>query len=198
MAVLGPNGAGKTTFVRAVATLLRLDRGTLRVLGHDVRREPDRGAAADRPRRPVRGRRAGDDRTREPGDGRPPLRPGPAHGTRERRSGCSSSSTSSSRRPARAHLLGRHAPPARPRRQPGRAAAAAAPRRADDRPRPAQPDRALGRDPDARRGRHRRAAHHAVPRRGRPARRPDRDHRPRPGDRRAGRRPSSSGRSAAT
>jgi ABC-2 type transport system ATP-binding protein len=41
MAVLGPNGAGKTTFVRAVATLLRLDGGTLCVAGHDVRREPD-------------------------------------------------------------------------------------------------------------------------------------------------------------
>ena len=27
LAVLGPNGAGKTTFVRAVATLLRLDEG---------------------------------------------------------------------------------------------------------------------------------------------------------------------------
>jgi ABC-2 type transport system ATP-binding protein len=39
-AVLGPNGAGKTTFVRAVATLLRLDAGTLRVCGHDVRNEP--------------------------------------------------------------------------------------------------------------------------------------------------------------
>ncbi len=40
-AVLGPNGAGKTTFVRAVATLLRLDAGTLRVAGHDVARQPD-------------------------------------------------------------------------------------------------------------------------------------------------------------
>ncbi len=40
VAVLGPNGAGKTTFVRAVATLLRVDGGTLRVAGHDVRREP--------------------------------------------------------------------------------------------------------------------------------------------------------------
>jgi ABC-2 type transport system ATP-binding protein len=40
VAVLGPNGAGKTTFVRAVATLLRLDAGTLRVAGHDVRRDP--------------------------------------------------------------------------------------------------------------------------------------------------------------
>jgi ABC-2 type transport system ATP-binding protein len=42
VAVLGPNGAGKTTFVRALATLLRLDAGTLRVCGYDVRREPDR------------------------------------------------------------------------------------------------------------------------------------------------------------
>jgi ABC-2 type transport system ATP-binding protein len=40
VAVLGPNGAGKTTFIRAVATLLRLDGGTLQVAGHDVRRDP--------------------------------------------------------------------------------------------------------------------------------------------------------------
>ncbi|HEX6581363.1 MAG TPA: ATP-binding cassette domain-containing protein [Actinomycetota bacterium] len=41
LAVLGPNGAGKTTFVRAVATLLRPDDGSLRVAGYDVRREPE-------------------------------------------------------------------------------------------------------------------------------------------------------------
>jgi len=34
--LLGPNGAGKTTAIRVLATLLRPDEGTARVLGHDV------------------------------------------------------------------------------------------------------------------------------------------------------------------
>jgi ABC-2 type transport system ATP-binding protein len=42
LAILGPNGAGKTTFVRAIATLLRPDGGSLRVAGIDVARHPDR------------------------------------------------------------------------------------------------------------------------------------------------------------
>jgi ABC-2 type transport system ATP-binding protein len=42
VALLGPNGAGKTTFVRAVATLLRPDRGTLSVAGIDALRHPAR------------------------------------------------------------------------------------------------------------------------------------------------------------
>ena len=37
--LLGPNGAGKTTTIRVLATLLRPDAGTARVLGHDVVRE---------------------------------------------------------------------------------------------------------------------------------------------------------------
>ncbi|HST70394.1 MAG TPA: ATP-binding cassette domain-containing protein [Solirubrobacterales bacterium] len=34
--VLGPNGAGKTTTIRMLATLLRPDDGSARVLGHDI------------------------------------------------------------------------------------------------------------------------------------------------------------------
>src|SRR3954471_7722906 len=39
--VLGPNGAGKTTTVRMLATLLKPDEGSARVLGHDVVDEAD-------------------------------------------------------------------------------------------------------------------------------------------------------------
>jgi ABC-2 type transport system ATP-binding protein len=39
--VLGPNGAGKTTTIRILATLLRPDAGSARVLGHDIVDEAD-------------------------------------------------------------------------------------------------------------------------------------------------------------
>jgi ABC-2 type transport system ATP-binding protein len=46
--VLGPNGAGKTTTIRILATLIRPDAGSARVLGHDVVEEADavRGAVS--------------------------------------------------------------------------------------------------------------------------------------------------------
>jgi ABC-2 type transport system ATP-binding protein len=37
--LLGPNGAGKTTLVRVLATLLKADTGTARVLGLDIQRD---------------------------------------------------------------------------------------------------------------------------------------------------------------
>jgi ABC-2 type transport system ATP-binding protein len=39
--VLGPNGAGKTTTIRMLATLLRPDGGTARVLGYDIVADAD-------------------------------------------------------------------------------------------------------------------------------------------------------------
>ncbi len=39
--VLGPNGAGKTTTIRMLATLIRPDAGSARVLGHDIATEAD-------------------------------------------------------------------------------------------------------------------------------------------------------------
>jgi ABC-2 type transport system ATP-binding protein len=39
--VLGPNGAGKTTTIRMLATLLRPDAGSAKVLGHDIVAEAD-------------------------------------------------------------------------------------------------------------------------------------------------------------
>jgi ABC-2 type transport system ATP-binding protein len=46
--VLGPNGAGKTTTIRMLATLLRPDAGSARVLGYDIIEEADevRGAVS--------------------------------------------------------------------------------------------------------------------------------------------------------
>lgn len=42
LGLLGPNGAGKTTIVRILATLLPLDAGRARVLGHDLAENPAR------------------------------------------------------------------------------------------------------------------------------------------------------------
>jgi ABC-2 type transport system ATP-binding protein len=42
LGLLGPNGAGKTTLVRVLATLLKADAGSARVLGLDVQRDAAR------------------------------------------------------------------------------------------------------------------------------------------------------------
>lgn len=41
-ALIGPNGAGKTTTLRIIATLLSPDKGTVELMGYDVRKEPDK------------------------------------------------------------------------------------------------------------------------------------------------------------
>ncbi|MET9347232.1 ABC transporter ATP-binding protein [Streptomyces termitum] len=42
--LLGPNGAGKSTLVRQLTGLMRPDSGTVRLLGHDLVRHPERAA----------------------------------------------------------------------------------------------------------------------------------------------------------
>ena len=182
--VLGPNGAGKTTTIRMLATLIEPTAGTARVLGHDVVAEADavRGSVS------LTGQFASVD---EELTGRENLvllgrllgfakragrraRDRAARGVRPGRG----------RRPARVHLLGRHAPAPRHRRQHRRHPRPAVPRRADHRPRPPQPQPGVGHRAGAGRHRHHGAADHAVPRGGRPARRPHRHHRPRPHHRR--------------
>ena len=83
-------------------------------------------------------------------------------------------------RPDDQDLLRRHEAPAGPGDRTGARAAGALPGRADDRSGPGQPDDRVGRGPPHQRGRNDGLPHDAVPRGGRPAVRPDRDHRRRP------------------
>src|SRR5689334_20377454 len=42
LALLGPNGAGKSTLLHMLITLIAPSRGEARVVGADIRREPER------------------------------------------------------------------------------------------------------------------------------------------------------------
>ena len=182
--LLGPNGAGKTTAVRILTTLLRPDAGRARVAGYDVVRDP----VAVRTQIGLVGQHAAVD---EILSGRQNLVMFgrlyhlPAATARRRadelldRFGLADTGS----KPVRP-LLRRHAAAPRPRREPDPRPAGALPRRADHRARPAQPGRGLGSGPWPGRRWHHRPAHHPVPGRGRPTRRPDLGGRPRPDHRR--------------
>ena len=179
LGLLGPNGAGKTTAVRILTTLLRPDCGQR--AGGRVRRgeRGTRAPAPHRPGRPVRRGRREPHRLREPRDGRPALPPRAAARARERANELLERfELDEAGGPPRAHLLRRHAPPARPRRLAGGRPARAVPRRAHHRPRPAQPRELLETIEAPRGGGHHRAAHHPDAGRGRPAGRPHRRDRP--------------------
>ena len=45
-AFLGPNGAGKTTAIRCIVGLIRNDAGTVRIAGHDLRKQRTRALAS--------------------------------------------------------------------------------------------------------------------------------------------------------
>ena len=177
--VLGPNGAGKTTMLKMLATLLPIDGGTAEIFGHDVRRE----GHVVRQLLGVTGQYASVDENLTATEnlllfGR--LQ-GLSRGESRRRAGhlLEQFDLTEAASQADQRLLRGHAAPARPRRQPDHPPAADLPRRADHRARPAHPRPDVGHHPRARhRGLHR-PADHAVPRRGRPAGRPDRRHRPR-------------------
>ncbi|CAA9479589.1 MAG: Efflux ABC transporter, ATP-binding protein, partial [uncultured Rubrobacteraceae bacterium] len=151
----------------------RLRRGTRR----------PKAAAEHRARRPVRRRGREPDRQGEPRDGRqavpPPPQAGPPAG--KRRSGTVRPVVRGG--PGRRRLLGRDAPPARPRGEPGRGAPGALSRRADHGARPGQPQRDVGGHRGARRRRDHDRADHPVLGGGRPARRAHRRHRRRTLDR---------------
>ncbi len=181
--LLGPNGAGKTTAVRILSTLLRLEGGSARVAGLRRGAGGSRGALPDRPDGPEGRGRGRAHRAPEPRDVRAALPPVAAGRAAAR--GRVARALRARRRGAQAGeaVLGRHAPPARPRGELHPRAAGAVPGRADDRAGPAQPQRGLGRGALVRRRRDDRAAHDALPRRGRPTRRPDLGDRPRARDR---------------
>jgi ABC-2 type transport system ATP-binding protein len=97
--LLGPNGAGKTTLVRILATLLKPDAGTARVLGLDVQRD----AAALREKIGLAGQYAAVDENLTGLENLTMV--GRLYGAGGRRgraaASCSSASTSSRRRDAR-------------------------------------------------------------------------------------------------
>ncbi len=182
--LLGPNGAGKTTCVRILTTLLVPDGGRAEVGGLDVVRD----ATLLRARIGLAGQYAAIDENLTGFENLEMVgRLYHLSRTGVDRAGARAARALRAlrrRRPPREDLLGRHAPPPGPRGRARRAPADPLPRRADDGPRSPLAPRHVGHDHRARGGGDDGPAHHAVPRGGRPPRRPHRGHRSRPRDRR--------------
>ena len=182
---LGPNGAGKSTTVHMLTTLLPPTAG--QGDGRRLRRgqERSRRSTGDRRCPPGGGARPAPHRARPHASPDRAARDPAARARAARRRAARARRPLARRRPPRAHVLRRDEAPPRPRAGARPPPADPLPRRADHRPRPAEPQRALGRGRPAREGGGRdRLPDDAVPGGGRRARRPGRDHRPRPHRRR--------------
>ena len=178
---LGPNGAGKSTTVLMLTTLLRPTSGTARVAGF---RRHQRRVHRSEPRSAWPSRRRRSTRISTPGSTWTSRRPSRGSRKAQRkaawRGAARAGRADRRRRPARRRLLGRDEAPARSRARPGPPAAGAVPRRADDRARSSEPDRALGGGrPAGEGGGHDGLPHHPVPGGGRCHGRPGGDHRSR-------------------
>ena len=100
--LLGPNGAGKTTTVRILTTILKPDAGTADgARASTSSADPDEVRATHRPGRPVRRRRRAPDRPGEPAAGRTADPPAQAEIARRAPTSCSSASTWPTRPTAR-------------------------------------------------------------------------------------------------
>ena len=182
---LGPNGAGKTTTINMLCTLAKPTSGSATVAGHDVATERDDvrrhiGLVFQDPT--LDGYLTAEQNLKlhaelygvESRAGRRPHAAGARDGRPLRPQGLGGR-----------HLQRRHAAAAGDRPRPDALAARAVPRRADDRPGPADPQLDLELHPRAQGARGDHDLHdHALHGRGRVLR-PDRDHGPGP-DRRAG------------
>ena len=178
-ALLGPNGAGKTTIVQILSTLIGFDAGTVRVAGRDPVADPDGVRAAIG----VTGQFSAVDNLLTGEENlilmADLLRLGRAEGRRRAARLLEQFDlVDAAKQPASTYSGGM-------RRRLDIAMTLVGepedhlPRRADHRAGPAQPPHDVGDRPRARRRRHHDLPHHAVPRGGRRAGRPDRAARPR-------------------